>query len=120
MQSPSDTFIIFDIYNFLRYKMVLYNVNFPDRDADTPIEAAGTTVLKKVATYSKWTNADMMKYLLKFYMDPGTSIKAFYKANLVETSIPEKTFGTYFSLSGLRTMQQSNTDFVMAQVAIEH
>ena len=82
--------------------MVLYNVKFPDGDADRPIEAAGTTVVRKGTTYSKWTNADMIKYQLKFYMDPGVSIKGFYKANpgLVESRIPEKTFGTYFRLSG--------------------
>jgi hypothetical protein len=76
-------------------------------------------VLTKGIKYCKWTCDDMMKHQLQFYM-AITSIKAFYKANLVNTRIPEKTFGIHWRLSGLKGLQESNAAFEMAKVAIEH
>ena len=102
--------------------MVCFNVSFPEGDAVNPIQqAAGATVVTRVARYHKWIEADMIKYQLQFYMTPGTSIKTFYRENnLLDTSIPEKTFGTYWRLSGLTQLQDSDTAFEMAKVAIEH
>jgi hypothetical protein len=105
--------------------MVLYDVKFPELNAgdNPPIEVTGTTVLTKVTKYSKWLDDDMIKYQLQFYMTPGLSIRSFYKkadVGVAKSSIPEKTFGTYWRVSGLKSMQNSNTAFKMAKVAIEH
>ena len=97
-----------------------YNVTFPEGDAVNPIQCAGHTVLRQVKKHCKWTGAEMIKFQLKFCMEPGTSIKKFFLANLVETSIPEKTFGTHWRLSGLNKLQDSDTPFEMAKAAIEH
>jgi hypothetical protein len=99
--------------------MVLYNVKFVEGDPANPIRASGATVTKE-AKYRKWTSADMLKYQLKFYMSPNMSIKAFYKENLINSSIPEKTFGTYWSSSRLKFLQNEDVSFEMAKVVIEN
>jgi hypothetical protein len=99
--------------------MVAFNVKFTEDNTLNPIQATGATV-KKGTTYSKWSSADMLKYQLQFYMSPGKSIKAFSKEILVGTSIPEKTFGTYWTKSGLKDLQKSDTAFEMAKLVIEH
>jgi hypothetical protein len=100
--------------------MVLYNVKFPEGDTVNPIQATGATVLTNGSKYRKWTSAVMVQLQLQFYMTRGTSIKAFHKECLVDAKIPEKTFGTYFRESGLKLLQDSNTDFEIAKLAIEH
>jgi hypothetical protein len=101
--------------------MVLFNVVFADDDAVNPIRAAGATVTN--AKYCKWTSDDMAKYQLQFYMLPGSvSIKKFYKdnADLLGSKIPEKTFGTYWRDSGLKTLKESIASFDAAKSVIEH
>jgi hypothetical protein len=97
--------------------MVCYNVKFDD-DADRT--RPSPAVMAKEIKYCKWTSADMIKYQLQFYKHPHVvSIKEFYKNNLLGTRIPEKTFGTYWRESGLKTLKESGTDIGMAQIAIE-
>jgi hypothetical protein len=97
--------------------MVCYNVKFVD-DAAFPIQAAGPTVTK-AAKYCKWSRADMIKYQLKFYMSPTVSIKQFWKDNLTITGIPEKTFGTYWTASGLKNLQARDTPYELAKIHLE-
>jgi hypothetical protein len=99
--------------------MVLYNVKSVEPNVMHPIQVAGATVTKGTK-YCKWTSDDMIKYQLQFYMSPRMSIKAFYKENLRSSNIPEKTFGTYWRTSGLKSLQDENTAYEMAKVAIEH
>jgi hypothetical protein len=102
--------------------MVCYNVKFvrPTDDAAlNPIPAAGATVMKE-KKYSKWTTADMIKYQLHFYMSPDLSIKQFCKVNLIGTAIPEKTFGTYWTASGLKDLQKADTPYEIAKMALEN
>jgi hypothetical protein len=83
-------------------------------------EAAGVQVTKS-PKYCKWSNDDMTKYLLHFYMLPGMSIKTFHKTHLTNTNIPEKTFGTYWKKIGLKDMyQDKDVSYEVAKVAVEH
>ena len=72
--------------------------------------------------YCKWTNADMTKYLLQFYMLPGVSLRAFHKEHLEEfTNIPRKTFQTYWTNIQLKEMyQDKHVPYEAAKVAVEH
>jgi hypothetical protein len=97
-----------------------WNVKFVDNDALNPIQAGGAT-LTKGRKYCQYTNTDMMKYQLKYYMCPGVSIAKFLRANLESTiTIPEKTFGTYWSKSGLKNLQEANTPYEIAKIALEN
>ena len=101
--------------------MVDYNVTFPEGDAVNPIQAAGHTVLRAAKKYKKWTPEDIKMYLLQFYMmAPGTSMRKFHEANLVEPGIPHKTFWNYWTKSGLDKLQETGTAYEMAKIAIEH
>jgi hypothetical protein len=99
--------------------MVLYNVKFVADEALNPIRAAGATVMKE-KKYCKWNSEDMIKHLLQFYMAPAMSIKQFWKDEVIDSGIPEKTFGTYWRESALKSLQDSNTPFEIAKMAIEH
>jgi hypothetical protein len=103
--------------------MVLYNVSFDEGDAVNPavnpIRAAGATVRNRVQC-CKWVAADMIKHQLQFYMLRGMSIKKFYKANLLDSGIPEKAFGTCWNASGLKALQKLDTPFETAERLIEH
>jgi hypothetical protein len=99
--------------------MPKYNVKIVDVDVANPIQAAGTKVTK-AAKYCKWSSADMMKYQLQFYeLTATTSMKAFYRDHLEETNIPEKTFGTYWSRSGLKDLKAANIPYAHAKRTIE-
>jgi hypothetical protein len=104
--------------------MVEFNVDYLEEiNAPIPIRAAGaTTTVRKEKKYRKWTVADMTKYQLQFHMSPGLSIKRFYKENLLTgtTDIPEKTFGTHWTKSGLKNLQGGNTPFKLAKIALEN
>jgi hypothetical protein len=98
--------------------MVCWNVKYTD-DALNPIRAGGATLIKE-RKYCKWTTTDMINYQLKYYMSPGVSIKQFAKDSFSgTTSIPEKTFGTYWKASGLKNLQEANAPFEIAKIALE-
>jgi hypothetical protein len=98
---------------------MIINVKFPKGDTANQIQPSGATLTKGTTKYCKWTTTDMKKKLLQFYMTPSMSIRAYYKAHLVDTSIPEKTFGTYWRESGLKKQQDDNTDYELAKVVLE-
>jgi hypothetical protein len=100
--------------------MVKFNVEFLEDDAANPILVAGAATVTKEAKYCKWSVPDMVEYQLEFYTAPRTlSMRAFYKARLVGTNIPEKTFGTYWKASGLKALLETNTDLAIAKIALE-
>ena len=100
--------------------MVKFNVEFLEDNAVNPILTAAGAIVTNEAKYCKWSIADMIKYQLEFYTAPrAKSIKAFYKERLLGTSIPEKTFGTYWRASGLKCLQEANSDLGVAKIALE-
>jgi hypothetical protein len=122
MLSPSD---ILTNYFYVISTMAKFNVdNLEETNAPNPIRAAGatTTAVRKEKKCSKWTVADMTKHQLQFHMSPGLSIKQFYKENLLTgtTNIPEKTFGTHWTKSGLKNLQGENTPFNLAKIALKN
>ena len=90
-------------------------VKFVEDDAQNPIQPAGGTLVK-ARKYCKWTATDMMNCQLKYYMHPGVSIKQFLKDY---TTVPEKTFGTYWKESGLKNLQEADAPFEIAKIALE-
>jgi len=92
-----------------------WQVKFVGDDALNPIQPAGGTLLK-ARKYCKWTATDMMNCQLEYYMRPGVSIKQFLKDN---TTVPKKTFGTYWKESGLKNLQEADTSFEIAKIALE-
>jgi hypothetical protein len=121
MRSPPD---ILTKYFYVVSTMVKFNVHcLEETDAPNPIRAAGaTTTVRKEKKHSKWTVADMTKCQLQFCMSPGLSIKRFCMENLLTgtTDIPEKTFGTHWTKSGLKNLQGENTPFKLAKIPLEN
>jgi hypothetical protein len=84
-------------------------------------EDAGAAKVTTAPKYCKWTNAEMTKYLLQFYMMPEMSLRSFHEAHLASTNIPRKTFATYWSNIRLKEMyQDKNVSYEAAKVAVEH
>jgi hypothetical protein len=82
-------------------------------------DTAGVKVTKG-PTYSKWTNNDMTKSLLHYYMVPGMSLRSFHKEYLKDTQIPRKTFSTYWKAIKLKDMYQNkDVSYEAAKIAVE-
>jgi hypothetical protein len=83
-------------------------------------DTAGVKVTKG-PTYSKWTNNDMTKSLLHYYMVPGMSLRSFHKEYLKDTQIPRKTFSTYWKAIKLKDMYQNkDVSYEAAKIAVEN
>jgi hypothetical protein len=83
-------------------------------------DTAGVKVTKG-PTYSKWTNNDMTKSLLHYYMVPGMSLRSFHKDHLKDTQIPRKTFATYWKNIKLKDMYQNkDVSYEAAKIAVEN